>query len=118
MIGGESTRFSGSSSAAATEVELGGLVTRIKGPQVLHADINDLNIKTPLREFEVQMNSQLTPPPSLVEGPRSPQDTIKQDHLLRLLRVQQEQMEKLQDLVVQHRRSHAGSVAACLEFCC
>lgn len=105
--GGEGARASSSTSAAATELELGGLVTHIRSPQILHSDINDLNIKTPLHEFEVQRNSWLVPAPPLGEGPRSPQDTIQPDHLLRLLRIQQEQMEKLQDLAVQHRRSQA-----------
>ncbi|KAF9548774.1 hypothetical protein EC957_005708 [Mortierella hygrophila] len=103
-VTGEGARASGSTSAAATEEELGGPVARIRGPQVLHADIDDLNVKTPLHEFEAQRNSWLTLPPPW-ESPRSPQDTIQQDHLLRLLRVQQEQMEKLQHLVVQHRMS-------------
>ncbi|KAG9064780.1 hypothetical protein KI688_003039 [Linnemannia hyalina] len=67
-VTGEGARASGSTSAAATEEELGGLVTRIRGPQVSHADIDDLNIKTPLHEFEAQRNSWLTPPPPWEKG--------------------------------------------------
>lgn len=98
------TSAGGSRSESTTTGEvLGGPTTRVRGPQALHTDTNDLSINTPLHEFENQRNNWSIPPAG--SGPRSPQDTTQQDYLSRLMRVQQDQMEKLKDLVVQHRRS-------------
>lgn len=78
--------------------------TRIRSPQSPHPDNHDLNIKTPLDQYEAQKFNWPTP---IVVTDKHPQDHIRQQQLQRLLELQQEQLEKLNALVERYRVTYS-----------
>jgi uncharacterized membrane protein YgcG len=78
--------------------------TRIRSPQSPHPDNHDLNIKTPLDQFEAQKLNWPTP---IVITDKHPQDHVRQQHLQRLLELQQEQLQKLNALVERYRVTYS-----------
>lgn len=77
---------------------------RVRSPQSPHPDNHDLNIKTPLDQYEAQRFNWPTP---VVVTDKHPQDHIRQQHLQRLLELQQEQLEKLNALVERYRVAYS-----------
>ncbi|KAF9538470.1 hypothetical protein EC957_006726 [Mortierella hygrophila] len=77
---------------------------RVRSPQSPHPDNHDLNIKTPLDQYEAQMFNWPTP---IVVTDKHPQDHIRQHHLQRLLELQQEQLVKLNALVERYRVTYS-----------
>ncbi|KAF9138598.1 hypothetical protein BG015_002326 [Linnemannia schmuckeri] len=77
---------------------------RVRSPQSPHPDNHDLNIKAPLDQYEAQKFNWPTP---VVVTDKHPQDHIRQQHLQRLLELQQEQLEKLNALVERYRVTYS-----------
>lgn len=77
---------------------------RVRSPQSPHPDNHDLNVKTPLDQFEAQKYNWPTP---VVITDKHPQDHIRQQHLERLLELQQEQLLKLNALVERYRVTYS-----------
>ncbi|KAG9071530.1 hypothetical protein KI688_005742 [Linnemannia hyalina] len=77
---------------------------RVRSPQSPHPDNHDLNIKTPLDQYEAQKFNWPTP---IVVTDKHPQDHIRQHHLQRLLELQQEQLVKLNALVERYRVTYS-----------
>ncbi|KAG0203752.1 hypothetical protein BGX33_008922 [Mortierella sp. NVP41] len=77
---------------------------RIRSPQLAHADSHDLNIKTPVEQYEAQKFNWSEP---IEISNRHPQNHVRQQQLQRLLELQKEHSQKLNDLVEKYRVQHS-----------
>ncbi|KAG0375087.1 hypothetical protein BGX24_009567 [Mortierella sp. AD032] len=73
---------------------------RVRSPQMTYSENHDLGVKTPLDQYEAQKYKWQDP---IDVSNRHPQDHIRQQHLKRLLDLQQEQLIKLNALVERYR---------------